>query len=228
MADLSGSTKIRLPADRQPKAIDKELLMEALGLLEQEDTSAAATAASGGKTGSTLGASDTSSSTAAATRQRRRRRRARTGTEDEASREFLIKTAQTIRIEFKQILKVSIYKVLLSCHVITTILLMFLQIANLDCLSSLTRLFLDNNLIERIGGLDQLVHLTWLDLSFNRIRKIEGLESLKKLEVLALFANEIETVENLHHLSQLKVLRLGRNKIESKVYSSQFQMKLHN
>ncbi len=50
-------------------------------------------------------------------------------------------------------------------------------------MSSLTRLFLDNNFIERIGGLDQLFHLTWLDLSFNRIKKVEGLESLKKLEV---------------------------------------------
>ena len=45
---------------------------------------------------------------------------------------------------------------------------------NLRALLSLRRLFLDNNLIERISGLDSLVHLEWLDLSFNRIRKIEG------------------------------------------------------
>ncbi len=88
--------------------------------------------------------------------KQRRRRRAR-DKEDEASKEFLLKTAQTLRLEFRRILKVE----------------------NLGCLSSLTRLFLDNNFIERIGGLDQLFHLTWLDLSFNRIRHIEGLESLK-------------------------------------------------
>jgi hypothetical protein len=38
----------------------------------------------------------------------------------------------------------------------------------------LTRLFLDNNFIEKISGLDSLVHLVWLDLSFNRIKRIEG------------------------------------------------------
>ena len=48
---------------------------------------------------------------------------------------------------------------------------------NLRALLSLRRLFLDNNLIERISGLDSLVHLEWLDLSFNRIRKIEGEDS---------------------------------------------------
>ena len=69
-----------------------------------------------------------------------------------ACRDFLLKTATTLRLEFRLILKVE----------------------NLQALLSLKRLFLDNNLIERISGLDKLVHLEWLDLSFNRIRKIEG------------------------------------------------------
>ena len=69
-----------------------------------------------------------------------------------ACREFQLKTATTLRLEFRLILKVE----------------------NLRALLSLRRLFLDNNLIERISGLDSLVHLEWLDLSFNRIRKIEG------------------------------------------------------
>ena len=50
----------------------------------------------------------------------------------------------------------------------------YIKVENLQALLSLKRLFLDNNLIERISGLDKLVHLEWLDLSFNRIRKIEG------------------------------------------------------
>ena len=114
--------------------------------------------------------------------------------EVEETKEFLLKTTQTLRLEFMRILKLE----------------------NLHYLTALTRLFLDNNFIERISGLDQLYHLTWLDLSFNNIIKIEGLEALKKLEVLALYSNKIVKIENLAHLSNLKVLRLGRNKIANK------------
>jgi len=45
----------------------------------------------------------------------------------------------------------------------------------------LTRLFLDNNFIEKISGLDSLVHLVWLDLSFNRIKRIEGRDLISNL-----------------------------------------------
>ena len=114
--------------------------------------------------------------------------------DDRDSREFMFKTATTLRLEFVKILKIE----------------------NLQNLTSLTRLFLDNNLIERISGLDRLIHLTWLDLSFNRIIQIEGLEALKKLEVLALYNNEISKLEHLEHLSELKVLRVGHNKIQQK------------
>lgn len=37
-----------------------------------------------------------------------------------------------------------------------------LKIQNLECFSSLTKLQLDNNCIEKIGGLSTLVKLTWL------------------------------------------------------------------
>ncbi len=147
-------SKIKLPSDRVPSTIDKNVISEALGLHEIKDDEE----------------------------------------DSEASREFLIKTAKTLRLEYRQILKVD----------------------NLHSLSSLTRLFLDNNFIERISGLDQLFHLTWLDLSFNRISRIEGLESLQRLEVLGLYANEIERIEHLDHLTKLKVLRLGKNRISSK------------
>ena len=67
-------------------------------------------------------------------------------------KDYITRTTKNLRLEFKRILKVD----------------------NLDNLTSLTRLFLDNNFIEQISGLDSLVHLVWLDLSFNRIRRIEG------------------------------------------------------
>ena len=85
-------------------------------------------------------------------------------------KEYLIKTTSTLRLEFRQILKID----------------------NLQDLTSLTRLFLDNNFIEKITGLEFLNNLVWLDLSFNKIRKIDGLASQKNLQVLALYQNEIK------------------------------------
>jgi Leucine-rich repeat (LRR) protein len=76
-------------------------------------------------------------------------------------RDYITRTTKTLRLEFKQILKID----------------------NLDNLTSLTRLFLDNNFIERISGLDALVHLVWLDLSFNRIRRIEGWSPLTRMKL---------------------------------------------
>lgn len=109
-------------------------------------------------------------------------------------KDYLIKTTKTLRLEFRQILKID----------------------NLQDLTSLTRLFLDNNFIEKIAGLDALVNLVWLDLSFNKLRKIEGMEALKKLQVLALYQNEIRVMENLHHLEKLSVLRIGNNRLSSR------------
>ena len=89
-------------------------------------------------------------------------------------RDYITSTAKTMKMEFKQILKID----------------------NLRPLSSLTRLYLDNNFIERITGLDSLVHLVWLDLSFNRIIRIEGLENVKKLQVLALYQNKASSISH--------------------------------
>ena len=114
--------------------------------------------------------------------------------DDEADKEYIIKTTVTLRLEFKQLLKID----------------------NLHDLTSLTRLFLDNNFIEKITGLDFLVNLVWLDLSFNKIRKIEGMHALKNLQVLALYQNEIRSIENLDHLKNLNVLRVGNNRLHSK------------
>jgi hypothetical protein len=93
-------------------------------------------------------------------------------------KEYLIKTTATLRLEFRQILKID----------------------NLQDLTSLTRLFLDNNFIEKITGLEFLSNLVWLDLSFNKIRKIDGLSSQKNLQVLALYQNEIK-VRSIYFLA---------------------------
>nr|XP_019957358.1 PREDICTED: dynein regulatory complex subunit 3 [Paralichthys olivaceus] len=98
----------------------------------------------------------------------------------------------TIRLDFKYILKID----------------------NLWDFTSLTRLYLNNNLIERIGGLEHLVNLTWLNLSFNRIEKIEGLESLRKLEVLNLSNNRISVIENMDGLEKLSHFSISNNLLE--------------
>ena len=91
-------------------------------------------------------------------------RGATTPTEDERKktdtiikdqRDYITSTAKTLKLEFQQ----------------------FLKIDNLNPLISLTRLYMDNNFIERITGLDNLIHLVWLDLSFNRIKKMSVIHS---------------------------------------------------
>ena len=53
--------------------------------------------------------------------------------------------------------------------------------------SSIVKLQMDNNIIEKIEGLECLLNLEWLDLSFNNIEVIEGLDKLTKLKDLTLF-----------------------------------------
>ena len=50
-----------------------------------------------------------------------------------------------------------------------------LKIQNLQGLSSLEKLYLDNNIIKTVEGLDHLKQLKWLDLSFNCIETINNL-----------------------------------------------------
>ena len=96
------------------------MILEALGLLDRDDDGVGGGGGSGGS--GTATSSELSSSAltgATATRQKKRRMRgaagkggkgkdgAAGGADDEASREFLIKTATTLRLEFRQILKVN-------------------------------------------------------------------------------------------------------------------------
>lgn len=91
------------------------------------------------------------------------------------------------------------------------------RIENLEGLTCLTKLNLDNNGIKRIENLDHLSNLQVLDLSFNGIARIEGLENLTQLTDLSLFHNKIEEIGNgLDNLKNLNVLSLGDNNIQRK------------
>jgi Leucine-rich repeat (LRR) protein len=104
---------------------------------------------------------------------------------------------------------------------------------NLWLFNNLTKLQMDNNIIERIEGLDTLQKLTWLgkmfknlnpiifsqffcclDLSFNNITRIEGLDSLTGLTDLSLYNNRITVLENMDTLKKLNVFSIGNNQID--------------
>uniref|UniRef100_A0A3P9ASA7 Dynein regulatory complex subunit 3 n=1 Tax=Maylandia zebra TaxID=106582 RepID=A0A3P9ASA7_9CICH len=88
-----------------------------------------------------------------------------------------------------------------------------LRIDHLWDFSSLSKLELNNNAIEKIQGLDHLINLTWLNLSFNQIEKIEGLECVQKLEVLNLSNNKISVIENMDTLENLTHFFISNNLI---------------
>lgn len=95
----------------------------------------------------------------------------------------------------------------------------FMNIVKMDhlwVLKSLTKLKLNNNLIEKIENLESLIHLQDLDLSFNKITKIENLGSLGKLRILNLFVNKIEKLENMENLKSLTIFSVGKNLIKDK------------
>jgi len=89
-----------------------------------------------------------------------------------------------------------------------------LKVDNLWQLTKLTKLQLDNNIIEKIEGLDCLTNLKWLDLSFNNIEMLDGLSKLSKLEDLTLFNNRISLLENMDSLTNLHVFSIGNNKLD--------------
>lgn len=60
---------------------------------------------------------------------------------------------------------------------VDTLMISFKNVQRMDSLlglERLTKLQLDNNVINKIENLAHLVNLKWLDLSFNNIQKIEG------------------------------------------------------
>ncbi|XP_051571594.1 dynein regulatory complex subunit 3 [Myxocyprinus asiaticus] len=122
--------------------------------------------------------------------------------------------AKTEGIQYEEVLqlRLSYRKILKICH--------------LGHFTSLTKLQLDNNVIERIEGLENLTNLVWLDLSFNNIELIEGLDTLVKLQDLSLFNNRISVIENLDALQNLHILSIGNNAIaqlENVIYLRKFK-----
>ncbi|XP_037331636.2 dynein regulatory complex subunit 3 [Pungitius pungitius] len=100
------------------------------------------------------------------------------------------------------------------------------MISHLWDFTSLSRLDLNNNLIEKIEGLDGLVNLTRLNLSFNKIEKIEGLWYLQKLELLNLSNNRISVIENMDTLEKLTHVFIANNllgHLENVVYLRRFK-----
>ncbi|MEQ2294944.1 hypothetical protein AMECASPLE_009075 [Ameca splendens] len=110
-----------------------------------------------------------------------------------------------------------------------SLVLEFKDIMKMDFLhdfTSLVRLDLNNNLIEKIWGLDHLTNLTWLNLSCNRIKNIEGLESLQKLELLNLSNNQISLLNNMDTLENLSHFFISKNlirRIDTLLYLRRFK-----
>ncbi|KAK2533658.1 Lrrc48 [Columba guinea] len=101
-----------------------------------------------------------------------------------------------------------------------------LQIDNLWQFENLTKLQLDNNIIEKIEALECLVHLVWLDLSFNNIEVIEGLDTLVKLQDLSLYNNRISKIEHMDTLQELQIFSIGKNNLttlEDVIYLRRFK-----
>ena len=88
------------------------------------------------------------------------------------------------------------------------------RIDNLAGLERLTKLCLDNNIIETVVNLGHLVNLRWLDLSFNNIKEISGMENLVNLEDLTLYNNEISTLQGLDNCVKLDCISIGNNNIK--------------
>ncbi|KAL6476923.1 hypothetical protein MHYP_G00154220 [Metynnis hypsauchen] len=101
-----------------------------------------------------------------------------------------------------------------------------LKIGHLWEFTSLTKLQLNNNIIEKIQGLEKLTNLVWLDLSFNNIEVIEGLDSLVKLQNLSLFNNRISVIENMDALENLQIVSIGNNlisQLDNVIYLRKFK-----
>ena len=87
------------------------------------------------------------------------------------------------------------------------------KIEGLETLTQLEYLLLDNNQITKIGGLETLTQLKYLALNNNQITKIGGLETLTQLKYLALNNNQITKIEGIENLTQLEYLYFDNNQI---------------
>lgn len=83
-------------------------------------------------------------------------------------------------------------------------------------LTNLQELYLNNNKITKIENLDKLQNLGNLVIFNNEIKETKGLENLTNLQNLDLDCNKITKIEGLDKLQNLKYIRLHPNPIENK------------
>jgi Leucine-rich repeat (LRR) protein len=67
--------------------------------------------------------------------------------------------------------------------------------------------------IDEIKELEILTEIKWLELNNNQIKEISGLEELTNLQYLRLCRNQIEEIKGLENLTNLKILDLSENPI---------------
>ena len=87
------------------------------------------------------------------------------------------------------------------------------DLSGLEYCTSLTELYLPDNLISDLSPLASLPGLTRLDLGGNQINDISPLASLTNLTELDLYANQISDISSLASLTNLTGLYLFRNEI---------------
>ena len=84
----------------------------------------------------------------------------------------------------------------------------------LENLTQLTVLALNDNKLTDVKGLENLTQLTRLDLDDNKLTEVpKELEKLTKLKTLFLSRNQLTSVKDLEKPRQLEVLRLDGNKL---------------
>ena len=82
-----------------------------------------------------------------------------------------------------------------------------------ETLTTLTKLELYDNQLERISHLENLQMLTILDISFNSIRDMSPVAELPLLEELYIAQNKLRKISGLDNLHHLRILDLGANRI---------------
>ena len=89
------------------------------------------------------------------------------------------------------------------------------SISALGSLTSLKKLYLENNHISDITAIGNLTNLETLDLANNIIKDISPLENLTNLKQLYLSTNVIEDIAPISGLSNLVDLNISTNRIEN-------------
>jgi protein phosphatase 1 regulatory subunit 7 len=88
------------------------------------------------------------------------------------------------------------------------------KFSNLEFLKNLVILDMSYNAIRDMKPVEACVHLEELYLAQNKLRQVQGLKNLTKLRTLDLGANRIRVIDAVTSLTSLKSLWLGKNKIE--------------